>query len=89
MMQPADALATIAYMALPLAADTSIRLSKQITLAVVRSSPLLELHDDPSTISAEVDAVKRLIERHQWNDKAVILLDAYIADRLRKSKTGE
>lgn len=73
-MPKADALASIAYLALAARGKHCDPTLHDISVAVVQAAPLLELNGDVEGVGTEVEAISRLCERHNWRKQKVVVL---------------
>ena len=78
-----QALASIAYISLAARGNHHDPTLHDITCAVVRAAPLLDIVALPEAVDMEIEAIKTMCERHNWQDKKIVVLDHAHAERIR------
>lgn len=73
-MAKVDALASIAYLTLAARGQHIDPSLHDITCAVVQAAPLLDLNGTLEGVGTEIEAIRRVCERHDWQDKKVVVL---------------
>jgi hypothetical protein len=73
-MTKADTLAAIAYLSLVSNGKDRDPTLHDISVAVVRAAPLLEIEADPQAPDIEIEAVAKVCEKHSWaQEKRVVV----------------